>query len=144
MDTREIEQFIYDNKLCRGIFQGVFSADTLPENPRLLICNTDPSNQPGTHWIAIYVDQNGHGEYFDSFGRKPSAVFEHYMKENCIDWIFNTKQLQSITSRYCGFYCCFYCMFRCRGYDLTRIVNMFTKDTGFNDSIVFGFVCNKS
>jgi hypothetical protein len=141
METREIDRFVREN--CRGIFQGVFSADTLPENPRLLVCNTDPSNRPGTHWIAICVS-NGRGEYFDSFGRKPPETFEHYMNENCTDWIFNTRQLQSIASSYCGFYCCLYCVFKCKGFDLTRIVNMFTRDTGFNDSIAYGFVCNKS
>ena len=144
MDTKEIDRFVREDELCRGLFQGVFSADTLPKTPRLLVCNTDPSNMPGTHWIAIFVDSIGRGEYFDSFGRKPSEVFEDYMNENCIDWNYNAKQLQSVASSYCGFYCCFYCMFRGRGYDLTRIVNMFTSDTGFNDSIVRGFVYNKS
>jgi len=140
MDTSEIDRIVRED--CRGLFQGVFSTDTLPKKPRLLVSNTDPSNKPGTHWIAIYVDSNGRGEFFDSFGRKPSEVFEDYMNENCIDWIYNTRQLQSIASSYCGFYCCFYCMFRCRGFDLTRIVNTFTRDTGLNDSIVYGFVCS--
>ena len=142
MDTREIDRFVRADGLCRGIFQGVFSADTLPKNPRLLVCNTDPSNKPGTHWIAIFVDSNGRGEYFDSLGRKPPEVFEDYMNDNCIDWIYNTRQLQSIDSSYCGFYCCFYCMFRCRGFELVRIVNTFTRDTGLNDNIVHGFVCS--
>lgn len=141
MDTRNIERILFEDGACRGIFQGVFSADNLPKKPHLLVCNTDPSSQPGTHWIAIFVDSNKHGEYFDSFGRKPPKGFENYMNENCIDWIYNTRQLQSITSSFCGYYCCFYCMFRCKGFDLTRIINMFTKDTGLNDSIVHGFVC---
>jgi hypothetical protein len=33
------------------------------------VCNTDPSTKPGRHWIAIYVDEDGGREYFDSFGR---------------------------------------------------------------------------
>ena len=41
----------------------------------LLVCNTDPSNRPGSHWIAIYVE-DGRGEFFDSFGRRPNATFE--------------------------------------------------------------------
>ena len=143
MDTKEIERFIREDRICRGIFQGVFSADTLPENPRLLICNTDPSNKPGMHWIAMFVDSNGRGEYFDSFGRRPLDVFADYMNENCIDWNYNARQLQNITSSFCGFYCCFYCMFRCRGFDLIRIVNLFTRDVDFNDSIVRGFVCSQ-
>jgi hypothetical protein len=142
MDTREIDRFVREDEMCRGIFQGVFSVDTLPKKPRLLVCNTDPSYKPGTHWIAIFVDSNERGEYFDSFGRKPSGVFEEYMNDNCIAWIYNTRQLQSVASSYCGYYCCLFCMFRCRGFSLTRIVNIFTRDTGLNDSIVHGFVCS--
>jgi len=51
---------------------------------------------PGEHWIAIYVDDDGrYGEYFDSFGRAPTEVFERYMNEHCSEWTFNRKQLQS-------------------------------------------------
>jgi hypothetical protein len=142
MNTLDIERVINDDKTCRGLFQGVFSIDTLPLDPRLLVCNTDPSNKPGKHWVAIYVDSLGHGEFFDSFGQKSSRAFEDCMNRHCRTWIFNTAQLQSISSSYCGFYCCIYCMLRCRGFDLTRFVKLFTKDTGFNDSIVRGFICD--
>ena len=63
----EIERFIRADTACRRVFQGVFSADTLPRRPRLLVCNTDESTKPGQHWIAIHVDTDGRGEYFDSF-----------------------------------------------------------------------------
>ena len=139
MNTDEINALLRRDGTCRSMFQGVFSIDTLPENPRLLICNTDPSNRPGQHWIAIFVDSKGRGEYFDSFGRKPSYVFCNYMNEHCIAWSYNTRQLQSVVSSYCGFYCCFYCMLKCRGFDLNRVVKLFTRDTGLNDSIVRSF-----
>jgi hypothetical protein len=73
MNTREIERFNRDH-VCLASFQGVFSRDTLPSKPRLLICNTDPSDKPGQHWIAIYVDKNLRGEFFDSFGRHPTRI----------------------------------------------------------------------
>ena len=73
------------------------------------MCNTNPSDMPGEHWIAIYVDDDGHyGEYFDSLGREPTRVFERYINEHCQEWTFNRKQLHSITSRFCEHYCaCF-------------------------------------
>jgi len=47
----------------------VVYADRLPNEPRLLVCNTDPSHRLGEHWVVIYVDDEGrYGEYFDSFG----------------------------------------------------------------------------
>ncbi len=141
MNTREIDRFLRTDGACCGIFQGVYSIDTLPKKPRLLVCNTDPSYKPGEHWIAIFVDSKRRGEYFDSFGRKPCDIFERYLNKHCISWTYGTRQLQSVTSDYCGFYCCFYCAFRCRGFNLSRIVNLFVQDTGLNDSIVYRFVC---
>lgn len=124
-------------------FQGVFSSDTLPTNPRLLVCNTDPSKEPGEHWISIYVDVNGRGEYFDSFGRPPNKHFERYMNSNCIRWTFNKRQLQSRISGFCGYYCCLYVVLRCRGLGMNKIVGMFTNDTGYNDYLVHRFICIK-
>ena len=40
-------------------FDGVVAADRLPNEPRLLVCNTDPSHRLGEHWVAIYVDDEG-------------------------------------------------------------------------------------
>lgn len=141
MNTKEIQQFLKSK--CNGVFQGVFSADTLPDNPSLLVCNTDESNKPGQHWVAIHLDDYGRGEYFDSFGRAPNEHFKSYMNEHCRIWTFNNKQLQNIFSRYCGNYCCVYCVLRCRRISMTRIVNMFTNDTAYNDTIAHRFVCNK-
>lgn len=138
MDTVEIETLT--KRFCGNSFQGVFSVDTLPPFPSLLVCNTDPSYEPGEHWIAIYVDSNSRGEYFDPLGLPPNEDFEHYMDECCARWIYNSKQLQDAFSSYCGYYCCFYCAYRCRGFDLRRITNWFTRDTVFNDTIVHGFI----
>ena len=143
MNTLQIEKLLNADSICNQIFQGVYSSDTLPSYPRLLISNTDPSNKPGRHWIAIYVDENGRGEYFDSFGRPPDKHFELYMNRHCRNWIFNRVQLQSIASSFCGFYCCMYCLFRSRMVDMNAFIKMFTNDTGFNDLIVHRFLCNK-
>ncbi len=142
MNTVEINTFIQRDERCHAMFQGVFSIDTLPDIPRLLVCNTDPSHRPGRHWIAIHVSYDGCGEFFDSFELPPHPIFEHYMNIHCRKWTWNTKQLQSLTSCVCGFYCCFYCSLRCRGFDLNHIVHSFTRDTAFNDFIVYDFVCS--
>ena len=67
MNTEEIDRIL--RRYVRD-FDGVFSTDTLPEKPRLLVCNTDASDKPGQHWICMHFE-NGRGEYFDSFGRRP-------------------------------------------------------------------------
>ena len=80
MNTIELERMVAD---CVRRFDGVFSSDHLPTKPRLLVSNTDPSDMPGEHWVAIYVDDDGrYGEYFDSLGRRPTATFERYMNKH--------------------------------------------------------------
>lgn len=137
MDTAQI------HRILRHLpnFQGVYSADMLPKNPHLLVCNTDESKKPGTHWVAIYINESGIGEFFDSFGRPPDARFERYMNVNCRRWIFNNKQLQSLISTFCGYYCCVFVLLRSRNYDMRKIIAMFTNDTGFNDWLVHRFIC---
>ena len=139
MDTARIERLL-ENQLD---FQEVFSSDTLPTTPQLLVCNTDPSEKPGEHWIAIYVDKKGNGEYFDSFGRPPNKHFERYMISKCNRWTFNKRQLQSRISAFFGYYCCLYVVLRSRGLDMNKIIGMFSNDTEYNDWLVHCFICNK-
>ena len=140
MNSKMIERLLSDEVN----FQGVHSSDTLPMYPRLLVCNTDPSTKPGNHWIAIHVNENGRGEYFDSFGRAPNEHFNRYMNTICDKWTFNAKQLQSIASAFCGYYVVLYCKFKGRKLDMTKITSMFTSDTGFNDMLVHRLLCNKN
>ena len=111
MNSVDIERFLRHRVKN---FDGVFSVDTLPSMPRLLVCNTDPSYMPGRHWICVYV-KDGRGEYFDSFGRRPNSVFERYLNRHCSSWIFNDRHLQSVASKFYGHYCIYFCLLRDRG-----------------------------
>jgi len=68
MNTLEINNSLKKFKT----FLGAFPKDKLPKTrkPCGLIINTDSSNNPGEHWVAIYTDNNC-SEYFDSFGLPP-------------------------------------------------------------------------
>jgi len=55
-------------------FLGTFSCDTIPKInnfPSSFIVNTQPSGKGGEHWVAIYINNERKGEYFDSYGFKP-------------------------------------------------------------------------
>ena len=71
----EIECLV--SKLLVGVrWLGVFARDELPDltrerRPLCLILNTDPKDQPGTHWLAVYAAIAGPIELFDSFGFLP-------------------------------------------------------------------------
>ena len=145
MNGARIESILRKDAKCRRMFLGVFPSDRLPnrfDSPALMVCNTDPHDKPGEHWIAIYVEDDGYGEYFDSFGLPPKAIFRTFLNRNCRNWIFNNKHVQSAISRFCGHYCILYCLHRCRGENLNAIVGKFTMDTGLNDYLVHHYICN--
>ena len=133
MNTRQIDYVIRRHV---HEFDGVFSIDNLPpkDNPKLLVANTDPSHQPGEHWIAISVDRNGDGKYFDSFGRPPLTAFKRYLNKLCRSWSYNKTQYQSVASELCGPYCAVWCILISKNVDLCSLLS--SSDTGLNDSII--------
>ena len=145
MNTKEIFDKLH--KRCGNEFLGVFACDRLParlpmKRPLLAICNTDPHYKEGQHWVAVYVDENSHGEYFDSFGREPPRIFKIFLNNNCVEWTSNTVRLQSVISSFCGHYCVFYCLLKHSRHDLPSILNYFTDDTALNDAMVHMWICH--
>ena len=141
MDSNVIGKVLKKN--C-SIYRGVFACDELPDvntRPSVIVVNTDPARKPGRHWICIYFDGDGHGEYFDSFGLEPKRVFADYMDENCFAWTFNRKRMQSIVSRFCGHYCIWYCIMKFRNVSLNELTTNMSNDTGLNDYLVHRFAC---
>lgn len=77
-----------------------------------LIVNTDVSALPGTHWIAVYVNQRK-GEVFDSYGRPPPFRLQKWLNNSGVRWTFNKRLVQGPLSTLCGAYCIFFLGKRC-------------------------------
>lgn len=120
--------------------RGVFPADRIPSRwsrPTAIVANTDDHTQPGTHWIAIYVDNNGHGTFFDSYGLPPLiSRHRNRLRRNTTAYDWNTKPLQSIKSKVCGEYCIMFLDFMSRGYSLAAFCRIFSTNKVKNDNIV--------
>ena len=120
--------------------KGVFPADLIPkhwEKPAALVFNTDIHTKPGTHWVAIYVNEHGEGIYFDSFGLPP--FIEHHIKRirnNCRIYRWNNRQIQNYTSDVCGHYCVMFLHIMCGSVDFVRFCDIFTTDLHKNDVLV--------
>ena len=139
MNTQEIDRIL--RRQCARDFDGVFIVNNLPDRPRLLVCNTDPSYRPGRHWVAAICVMDGRGEYFDSFGRRHSVEFESYMKIDIVDIGLLTINSYSVVSQFCGHYCICYCLYLSSGIDMRKIVCSFTSDTALDDVLVHALVC---
>lgn len=134
MDTKTITA----NLKCLKNFVGVFSRDTLPVVVKLpvgLVINTDKSSLPGTHWVAIYIDADGFGEYMDSFGLRPlTSDILAFLNKNCISgWEHNPITFQSPVSSACGPYCVLFITMRSRGCSMSEFVRMFSQKKWLND-----------
>ena len=69
MNTLQIKRALERDTFTKKIFGGVFAADELPKtitSPCGFVANTDPSTEPGTHWVAFYFPSREKGEFFDS------------------------------------------------------------------------------
>jgi len=73
------------------------------------IINMADSNEEGSHWVAVYPIDRRNIYYFDSFGIIfPSIIpklTKKYFKNGEGDIIYNLKEIQHITSGFCGEYC---------------------------------------
>jgi len=135
MNTNQIN---YSLKKYKN-FIGTFPRDTIPKfnkKPFGIIVNTDSSNAPGEHWVAIYSD-NKITEYFDSFGLPPlHHEVINYLYTTSDVWHYNSLTVQSVTSTTCGLFCILYMKLRLRGYSYSDIIALFCDKLKLNDLLV--------
>lgn len=108
--------------------------------PAAIVANTDPHSQPGSHWVAMYLDNDGHCVYFDSYG-VPPGIPQHLnrIRKNSRSYTWNTRHLQSFGSKVCGQYCIMFLHYMARGYTLQQFCKMFSNNQDHNDRIVARF-----
>ena len=123
-------------------FNGVYSRDNLPKiKDGAYIINLDEYSDIGTHWVALYV-QNNNVTYFDSFG------VEHIPKETKIfinhpsSYASHNKNIKTNIFRIqaCGYFCIGFIDFMLAGKTLTEYTNLFSAN-GFkkNDVIILNY-----
>ena len=119
---------------------GVYPLNCIPKIEKLpacLIINLDRDDQPGSHWVAVYIDGDGNSEYFDSFGRPPEK--KEIKKLLIGDTVYNGIQLQSPFSSACGQYCVYFLFHRVRG-DRNVLSEFSSGDYELNDETVVKWI----
>lgn len=134
-----IEKVLLKDPYTKKIFTGVYARDELPKKPKwpeCFIINTDPRSKPGTHWLAIHYNQDGHCYFFDSYGFRPAHFrLESYINSTSTSWTYNKIRIQG-NSDYCGYYCILFLLFKCRDKSL-QFFNSFSKNYYVNDKIIY-------
>jgi len=108
--------------------------------PLVLIINTDPDFEPGSHWVALYKCVTGQLEFFDSYGDQISSFNSSYFGFlRQLNPIENCKRIQSLHSKSCGKYCLYYLYKRIQGCAFNAIISKFGSSIRRNECIVKAF-----
>ena len=143
MNTLEIDNLLKNHPHSRPVFKGVYARNRLPRLlnvPSALVGNTDPDHRMWQHWVAIYIDANSPGEYYDPTGRPPhESGYVNFMNKHCLHWTYNTFRVQEDESIVCGLHFNFYLIHRCAGHrmaDVTRLLENPVEATGIVQKFV--------
>jgi len=138
MNTREINNILFENPKTAKLFIGTFPSDLLPTQlPKqfMLCANLQPSTQPGSHWVAIARIRK-RVYYFDSFGRPPPK--KGGIARFCSQFPeirFNNVKHQATTATTCGGYVIFVLALLAHGHSFSDIVKLFLA-TEHDDSLI--------
>ena len=113
MNSRQLRWILSGDKLTKLSFRGVYAIDEMKliktvSYPSSFVINFNPSYKPGSHWVAVYFDKNGVGEYFNSFARYPPHEVEHFLCFNTKRCQYNRMQVQELYTTMCGQSAVFY------------------------------------
>ena len=121
-------------------FLGVFPSDHIPNHldsfPCCFVANTDPHNEPGTHWVAFFYPSLDSLEFFDSYGMPPSF----YGFRSPCNVEYNQYQFQSFSTKVCGEYCIYFLYHRARNHSLSYICHKLKQYHHSVDHYVGSFV----
>ena len=139
MDTITINEFIIAHQK-KNIFKGVYPCDRLPSKftlPAVFVVNLSKHDEPGTHWIAIFINKNGVAFYFDSFGFDiRNDDIRDFLKKKSKRILHNKKQLQHISSNKCGLFCCAFAIAILKECSIEEFLNKFSVNLFINDRII--------
>ena len=135
------------------VFYGTVACDQLPsklmkDGPTAFIVNTDPQDEPGTHWISLWTDGDT-CEIMDSYA-VPLDVYgtanplKEWLNRHFKYQMSNGKTLQSVFSRSCGDYALMFLVDRAEGRSMHYFLSKFKKgDFVANDHKVGQWLKNR-
>ena len=140
MDTNEINAALHNTK----DFLGTYALDRIPKVKRFpagLVINTDSSDKPGEHWVAVYFTPDGSAEYFDSFGLPPlkRELLNLLNNRSFPFWRHNSICFQHWSSLTCGNYCILFLKHRSEGHSFCDFIRLFSNSKMLNDFLVLHY-----
>ena len=127
MNTKQLWNALTHNPITNFYFDGIFSSESsaFVKEPELIICNTDPSNKAGEHWVLFFV-RGKSVDFYDSLGRDINyygSLFLDFIKNFAHDYKQCLRRTQPIDSNLCGHYCLYYALAKCNGHPMETITD---------------------
>ena len=146
LSNEQLDYLASKHPALHRVYGGAVPSDGLPRRlrtdfPQAFIVNTDPTGQPGMHWMAIWIEEN-RCEVFDSFALPLQTYpgvepFIRWLERHCKNIETNDRSVQSVTSDTCGVYALFYLMLKSEGGSMSQFLSMFKlHDYIANDRVV--------
>ena len=113
LNTKDIWQALTSNNVTEPFFDGVFPLDglkSIKHKPELIICNTDPSDKPGKHWLLFFF----HGNivnFYDSLGNDLNYYDKKlitFVKKYADTIETSNVRTQPKNTSLCGHYCLYF------------------------------------
>lgn len=114
----------------KPFFRGIFASNSLPFRvtrfPSAVVCNTDPLEEKGSHWIAFWFRNGTECEFYDSLGRLPEYYdirLRDFIDRNSFVCMYNNVQVQPDSTSTCGFMFYTICIAEHKGFQCKTLLN---------------------
>ena len=127
------------------MFIGTFPSDIVPvyrkNHPQAFVINTAPDKTSGEHWTALILVDNK-CLYFDSFGRQIRNIelLESLKRAGVKNYLYNSRQIQSVLSNSCGYYCVAFILSFVCGASYPSFMSNFVTKLKQNDDFCYRFI----
>lgn len=113
-----------------------FDPKICPYFPIAIVANTFPiRKRNGGHWVALYIDSEKNGIYFDSTGLEPHGRFREFFKHHAISTVYNAATLQ-LNNYSCGHHVVFFVMQIQKKKSLKKILNLYSTHFNFDAMVM--------
>ena len=105
MNTKQLWNALTLNPVTNNNFDGIFSINTLKEikeKPTLIVCNTDPSDKAGEHWVLFFFHDNT-VDFYDSLAHEITyygSEFIYFVKRFANNFKCTVRRTQPIETDY--------------------------------------------
>lgn len=98
-----------------------------------MMVNAHAGHEPGEHWLALILDEDGGATFFNSLGSPldfrhyPNSILK-FLENRCETILYHTRQLQHFLSMAFLQHCVYYLCHRACGLSIENMLSLYQDD----------------